>query len=313
MTGTARVFESLSPSLSTMWAIGRVKTAEELGIAAQALGFASVEINYQVSAEFLRLATDAVDSGHLRVSSVHDPCPAPLQRNRAGHVPQLSALDKEERAAAVELACGTLEVAGRLGAKAVVIHAGRVDVDEALWHRLRDLYPARDEQPEEYHRALRELHHQRTERQAAHLAATRRSLEAIADRARALRLKVGLENRYHYYEVPNPNEMAALLDALDPDVVGYWHDTGHAQVLENLGFVPQTAWLERFAARLIGLHLHDVQGLHDHLAARGRGVDFGAIRSLIPDGPLRVCEFSPQTRPDEVRASLAYLKKTGYF
>ena len=58
-----------------------------------------------------------------------------------------------------------------------------------------------------------------------------------------------------------------LLDLGYDEVVGYWHDVGHAQTLEHLSLCSHEEWLRRFAGQMVGVHLHDVVGVRDHLAA----------------------------------------------
>ena len=71
----------------------------------------------------------------------------------------------------------------------------------------------------------------------AHLEAVTRSLAEIAQYARFKGVKIGLENRHYYLEIPSYEEMGTVLN-LDP-LLYYWHDTGHARALENLGFTPR--------------------------------------------------------------------------
>ncbi len=297
-------------SLSTMWAIGRFARMADFVRAAHRFGFAAVELNHQVTSEMLAEFVALYERGAVRISSVHDPCPRP---DGLGSAPQLSSTDEAKRRRAVDLARRTLDLAQRVGARAVIIHAGRVDVDLALERRLRELFPRRREQPATYREALRQMAEARESLRGPHSEAALRSLLAIQDHARALGLHIGLENRYHYYELPLADELARLLDILDPAVVGYWHDTGHAQVLADVGYGRQEDWLTRFGARLVGIHLHEVDGLQDHLAVRGRGVDFAAIRRYVPDDAIRVCEFAYFNEPGEVAAAVAYLSRLRYF
>ncbi len=297
-------------SLSTMWAVGRFERMVDFVRAAHRLGFAAIELNHQVTPAMLAEFIDLYQGGEVRISSVHDPCPRPDGLTGA---PQLSSPDGQQRRQAVDLARRTLDLAARLGATAVIVHAGRVDIDLTLERRLRALFPARHERPAPYRAALREMEAARAARRQPYYDAALRSLLAIQDHARALGLRVALENRYHYYEIPLADELARLLDSLDGAVVGYWHDTGHAQVQANVGYGRQEDWLARFGARLVGIHLHDVEGMQDHLAARGGDVDFAAVRRFVPDGALRVCEFAYFNEPDQVAAAVATLHQIGYF
>jgi len=63
-------------------------------------------------------------------------------------------------------------------------------------------------------------------------------------------------------------EFEAIFEIFGPDSnIGYWHDTGHAQVFENLKIAKHKDYLDRFSGRLIGAHIHDIRGtIDDHHA-----------------------------------------------
>jgi sugar phosphate isomerase/epimerase len=116
-----------------------------------------------------------------------------------------------------------------------------------------------------------------------------------------------LENRFHLRDIPWLDELDELLDLVRDEVVGYWHDVGHAQVLQHLGFGDHEDWLRRFAGpqgRVLGVHLHDVVGLKDHLPVGLGHIDWPMVASYLPAGVLRTCEFRPSTSPQEVATGL---------
>ena len=77
-----------------------------------------------------------------------------------------------------------------------------------------------------------------------------------------------------------------------PNVV-YWHDTGHAQIKENLGFIRHAAHLESLADRLAGFHIHDVQfPARDHCAPGTGMIDFAALKPFVKPEHIKVFEFS---------------------
>ena len=102
---------------------------------------------------------------------------------------------------------------------------------------------------------------------------------------------MGLENRRHPFEIPTPAEMGLLLREHDRSAVGLWYDTGHAQVLANLGFHGPDDWLAPFADRIVGVHFHDCVGLRDHLVPDMGEIDFDALALQCPASAVRVCEF----------------------
>ena len=59
---------------------------------------------------------------------------------------------------------------------------------------------------------------------------------------------LGLENRLHHHEIPLPDEALALLAEYPPELVGYWHDVGHAEVQARLGYVDKRVWLMALGA-----------------------------------------------------------------
>ena len=95
-------------------------------------------------------------------------------------------------------------------------------------------------------------------------------------------------------------------------MVGYWHDTGHAQRQANLGYTPHEAWLRQLGGRLVGFHLHDCLGLRDHLIpGRGR-VDFAMVVSYLRAETIPACEFDYGEEVADIREGLDYLRAVGF-
>ncbi|MDA0302493.1 MAG: TIM barrel protein, partial [Chloroflexi bacterium] len=125
---------------------------------------------------------------------------------------------------------------------------------------------------------------------------------------------LGIETRLHFHEIPGPAELARLLEEYPPEVAGYLHDVGHAEVQHRLGLTDRVAWWEHLAPRLAGLHLHDVAGLRDHRAPGNGDVDFRWLAARIAEAnPLAARTFEiDQREPDEaVAAGLQLLIETG--
>ena len=62
-------------------------------------------------------------------------------------------------------------------------------------------------------------------------------LERLASGAEEYGVKLGIENRQALEELPLDSDMELLLREFDRPGIGYWHDCGHAQIKENLGFI----------------------------------------------------------------------------
>ncbi len=143
------------------------------------------------------------------------------------------------------------------------------------------------------------------------LESVRRSLLELLEFAAPSGLRLGLENRYHFFDLPSPDEMEELLALAPPDRLGFVYDVGHAQALDRLGFYPHEEWLHRFAPRIIETHLHDVIGVTDHLAPGLGEVDFDRIAPYLPAEAIRTLELHPSNTPAQVKSALKYLAEHG--
>jgi sugar phosphate isomerase/epimerase len=242
------------------------------------------------------------------ITSVHEPCPADLSAAELKRRNWLiSAPDEEDRRQGVAATRRSVELAHRVGAQAVIVHAGRVDMDPTLESTLTNLHRAGKFDQPEYARARERLMAARAAQAHANMQSVRRSLIELAEVADRLGVRLGLENRNHYYEIPLADELDDLLDLGCGAVIGYWHDVGHAQILQHLGLGTHEEWLRQFSSRMLGVHLHDVVGLKDHLAAGLGQVDWDMVARYVPASALRTCEFQSFNSPQEVAAGLKWL------
>ena len=301
-----------------MWGIPRFPTLAGFFAAATALGFDRFELNHAVDSPLL----DAVDLNDICITSVHEPCPsdvstAALKRSKWF----ISSLDEDRRRHGVHAVKRSIELAARLGVKAVIVHPGEVEGLENLDNTQRHLFRQGQVGQPEYEAVRVRLIQERAARAPEHMRSVRRSLLELAEYAWLLGVRLGLENRYHYYSIPQLDELEELLTMGLGDTVAYWHDVGHAQVLQDLGFAQHEEWLRRFSSRIVGVHLHDLVGILDHQAAGrgryctppgGRGtMDWGLVARYIPAAALRTCEFQPDNTPAQVAAGLRVLVDQG--
>jgi sugar phosphate isomerase/epimerase len=294
-------------ALSTMWALGRFPDLARFFEAGRELGFARFELNHGVDSAMLEgLSLDGT------ITAVHEPCPADISTRELGRRNWLiSAPDEDDRRRGVLATQRSIDLAHRLGAQAVVVHPGRVDIEPSLESALVDLYRAGRAGQPEYTRARERLMAARAGQAEVSLRSVRSSLVELAEYASRRGVRLGLENRFHYREIPLPDELDVLLDLGLGHVVGYWHDIGHAQVLEHLGFDTHESWLHRFSRQMVGVHLHDVVGLQDHLAAGLGQVDWDMVGRHLPPATLRTCEFHASNSPQQVAAGLNWLADRG--
>lgn len=286
------------------------------------LGYRGIEINHSMDAEQIG-AILAI--GTLPVTGVH--APAPLSRHSTlgwNRELNIASTDEVERAAAVEAHLQSVDLAAQAGARHVVVHLGGVGKRAlAGERRLRSLYerqPASgavarpagaDAFREEWDRTVDQTLRERAAAAAPYLAAARRSLDTLADRAQVRGVTIGLECRLHYHEIPLPQECADLIAPYPAAVVGYLHDVGHAEVLHRLGLVDRATWFDLLGERVVGMHLHDVRRLTDHRAPGNGDVDYAWLAARIPATAARTFEIDQHESDDDVSRGLAVLRAAG--
>ena len=288
-------------ALSTMWAVGQFPKLADFFDAGKRLGFARFELNHAINSAMLEgLSLDGM------IASIHEPCPAdPSMAVLKERNWLVSAPDEEKRRQGVAAIRRSIDLAHKLGVGVVVVHPGRVDIDTDLESKLMSLYRAGKSGQPEYAQVKERLVDTRAAKAETNMRSVRHSLVELAEYAARMGVRLGLENRYHYHEIPLPDELDDLLSLDLGEVVGHWHDTGHALVLERLGFGTHEEWLRRFGGprgRIIGAHLHDVVGITDHQAAGKGQIDWEMVARYLPTGALRTCEFLPSIPAEEVAA-----------
>jgi sugar phosphate isomerase/epimerase len=128
---------------------------------------------------------------------------------------------------------------------------------------------------------------------------------AVAEKQRVL---LGLENRYHYHELPGLDDFDIIFDKFRGAPIGYWHDTGHAHANEVLGLIPMNVLLRKYADRLIGIHLHDAVGLDDHLPPGAGEIDFRFVKSCLKSDTIKVIELKPGISHPEALKGIRYVR-----
>ena len=150
----------------------------------------------------------------------------------------------------------------------------------------------------------------RERRAPAHLQRVKDCLRRIVEHAASKNVRIALESRRGYEEIPSERELPSLLDELNSGQVGYWHDFGHSQIKENLGFIDHAEWLGAVGSRAFGCHVQDcVWPAKDHEAPFTGGIDFDKLVPLLPTNCLFVWEMSPNKTADAIRQSVRIWKE----
>ena len=275
------------------------------------LGLEGVELEYRIRRGIFEQMRPYIGK-ILKVLSIHNyfPLPEEIPPPRAsGDLFLLSSPDGDERSQAVKYSTKTIEYAHDLGAGAVVFHLGKVDMPNPAEDFIR-LY--RNEMLGEK-QGLEFIEEQRTIRgrwKKGNIDAVLLSLDALTREVEKRGVMLGIENRFHFHEIPDFEEIGLILGKFKGSNIGYWHDVGHAKVQENLGLTTQRMLLEAYSAQMIGMHFHDVKGLDDHLAPGQGKVEFDEVRPFVKPSTINILEVHARVPREEVRKGIRLLKNT---
>ncbi len=303
-------------SLSTCWNSHRYQDGRELVAEARALGFDFIEISHGTKISLLPGLLQAFDAGQIRVTSLHNFCPPPVEVTMdAPDAYEFTSHREFERERALSLSRQTIEMAARFQATRVVLHLGSVPM-----RRFTDRLEAMVLRGEIYSRAYTDLKlkfvQQREKVSAFYLERARAALRELLPIAQQHNVALAVETRSHYEQVPNEREMVQLMeDFKDCPWIGTWHDFGHVQRKANLGLLDHSQLLQAIAPRLLGCHVHDVEWpIKDHrVPLTAGGVNFDALLPLLPPDIPLIWELSPsQRRGTVLGARQAWKQRYGY-
>jgi sugar phosphate isomerase/epimerase len=292
-------------ALSTSWNARRFNEAAGLLFEINQLKFKAIELSFNLSSGLVDgIAKEARRLG-INIQSLHNYCPIPDGFACEQALPDcysLASLDKEERSLAVKYTKITVDTAERLGAKAVVLHCGRVQVPDST-RRLIDLYNQGLKGQADFTRLKEEMIRQRNSRAQDFFEQALNSLDELNTYAETKSVYLGVETRFYHCEIPDIFEIGIILKKFPNSRIRYWHDTGHAQLMENLGFARHKDFLELYGDSLIGVHLHDILGCRDHLAPLKGNLDFGLLKPYLKKDTLKVIEAHyPATAEDLIKS-----------
>jgi len=298
-------------SFSTCWNSGRHTAGDEmLREIKTELGFDSIELGHGIRLSLMPGIQKMFDSGQVRFSSLHNFCPLPVEVVVASpNCYEFSSISPEERDRAMRQTFQTIDFAERLGAPFVVLHLGQVKM-QPITDRLIMMTKAGNHLSRGYVRAKLKAVETRERRAPVHLRRVKDCLDRIVEHAASKKVWIALESRRGYEEIPSERELPNLLDELNSEQVGYWHDFGHSQIKENLGFVDHAEWLGTVGSKVFGCHVQDcVWPARDHEAPFTGAVDFDKLVPLLPTNCLFVWEMSPSKTADAVRQSVRIWKE----
>ena len=215
-----------------------------------------------------------------------------------------------ERELAVKYTLKTFELAQRVKAPVVVLHLGSMDLKDYT-DKLTGMLERDGKKSPKYEKLRAEAAAKREANKGKAVERTYETLRKILPEAEKRGLKLGIENRQALEEIPVESDFEFFFREFDSPNVVYWHDVGHAQIKENLGFLHHTQHLESLAARLAGFHIHDVIfPAADHAPPGSGTVNFAALKPFVKPGHIKVLELNPSLPVEAVKCGIAHVKTT---
>jgi sugar phosphate isomerase/epimerase len=298
-------------AFSTCWNSSRHTAGDEmLREIITELGFDLIELGHGIRISLMPGIQEMFDAGEVRFSSLHNFCPLPMEvMGTSPDCYTFSSNSARERQRAVRQTLQTIDFAARLEAPFVVLHLGRVAI-EPVTEPLIALAKAGEMFSREYVRRKVDAVAEREAAAPAILENVKECLIPIIEHAAAKNIRLGIEGRRGYEEIPSEREIPALLDELNSPQVGYWHDIGHIQIKENLGFLNHEEWLRAIGPRTLGCHVQDcLWPAQDHQPPFAGDIDLEKLVPLLPATCLFVWEMSPRKTADEIRRSVTVWKE----
>lgn len=297
-------------AVSTHWNARRHKSGEAMIEQILRLGVDHVELGYDLTADLAAGVLDMVRSRAVTVTSLHNFCPVPPGAPY-GH-PELFALtsaSRRERESAAHHIARTVHFAAEVGAEAVVLHAGTVDI-WPISPRLIALYNKGEAGSPRYEKLRMKLLERRERKAPRHLERLQEGLERLLPTLQEAGVRLAMENLPTWESVPLESEAMDICRRFDTPLIACWHDFGHGQIREDMGFIAHRHWIEKLEPHLAGFHVHDLAGPSaDHLAP-GRGkLDFTAFKTFIRSDTIAVLEPAPGTPESELQEGIRVIRQ----
>jgi len=276
------------------------------------LGFNHIELSHGMTIAKLPGIRKAYQRGLFTCSGVHNYFPSPVEvMIDAPDAYEYTSHRPFERQRAMEMTFKTLEIAAEFKAHYLVLHMGSVPMPSKKWTKpLTAMVAAGQQNTPAYVKEKLAFVKKREKIAPLYYQRAIESLEEIAQKARELGVKLAVESRSRFEDMPTEREMIRLQEHFAENPwVGYWHDFGHVQLKNNLGLLDHHQWLERISPYIIGGHVHDVQWpARDHRTPFTGTLDYDSLLKFFPAGCPLIWELSPTRQTQEIKDSLVVWK-----
>lgn len=300
-------------AFSTCWNNARHTDGEAMIDEILDLGIDHLELSHGMTVAKLPGIQKAFDDGRFTCVGVHNYFPSPVEvMIDAPDAYEFTSHRAADRQRAMDMTRRTLELAAAFKARYLVLHMGSVPLDPKKWtKRLTNMLDDGLGDTPKFGKARVDFVREREKIGPRYHDRAIEALEALADEAAKAEVKLAVESRSRFEDMPTEREMLRLQDHFkDHPAVGYWHDFGHVQLKHNLGLLDHDEWLGRIAPHLIGAHVHDVQWpARDHRVPFTGELEYQALLRHFPENAPLTWELSPTRKTDEIREALSVWKQ----
>lgn len=298
-------------SLSTSCYGTRLATIEDQAFMAVAMGFRRLELGLTENPVPLAGFEDSHRETGIEVGSLVTGCLNPRSENMSGT--KLGSLDPELRERALISTRRHIKIAQQYGCPTVILRGCEVEDQEliakaaVLAGRLSKCHEDDLEQLEEDFNSFVVGLQKSGQAQLEHLC---RSIHSLRSEFPETRLAV--EPGASFIDILNFEAMGWVLDDLARHGLAYWHDTGTVHLRQSAGLPSQGAWLDKYADRMVGVHLQDAAEGIAHMPPGLGEVDFRMVSEYIPPTAEKVLEVSSEHGRSEILASVQFLMDRGF-
>ena len=272
------------------------------------LGFDKIELSHGMTVAKLPGIIKAWERGLFRCCGIHNFFPSPVEVIiDAPDAFEFTSHRSHERKRAMDMTLRSLEMCEQFEAGYLVLHMGCVPMNPVKWTRALTAMLGEGRHRDAAFLERKQAFVKKREKIASlYYQRAIEALEQLVERADALGVKLAIESRSRYEDMPSEREMVALQKHFaDQTAIGYWHDFGHVQLKHNLGLLDHQQWLESISSHLVGCHLHDVQWpARDHRVPFQGSIDYAPLLEHIPPELPLVWELSPTRKAEDIRSAL---------
>jgi len=293
-------------SFSTCWNNSRHVDGEPMIDEIVEMGFNNLELSHGMMITKLPGIQKAYKAGKFNCVGVHNFFPSPVEvMIDAPDAFEYTSHRSYDRKRAMDMTLKTLDVAAEFDADYMVLHMGSVPMKPKKWTKkitqmVEDKIDV--DTPKKYDKFKEKFIKKRRKIAKLYYARAIEALEEIAEKAAEVDVKLAVESRSRFEDMPNEEEMLTLQEHFkDNEHVGYWHDFGHVQLKHNIHLLNHEEWLASMSPYLLGCHVHDVYWpKRDHRVPLTGELDFKTLLKHVDPSLPHTWELSPTRDKEEI-------------